>query len=341
MANDTVSANGHEAQSGRWRSAFCAVFAALAGLTAPTAKAEMPPVIEWYLIDLPPIQNTTGELRGQGYTDLIRWRLIAELDGYRHVLRNSNVHRMLHDIKAKPNICNPAFLHTAEREQFMVYADPLHAQFPNGAAALKSSQESVLRDYLDSDGRLDLDALVDDEVGVVAVQAGRSYGPGLDEIIARADQRNQLFVITANRPIETKFGLLAADRALVSLLYPYEYAYVLRNADTVSLYDFLPVKGNVPYTLNHLACSRSPLGVAVIEASNRIIAQERDGYFAAAYRRWLPESLLPLHEAHHLDAFGSPLQPQRFEIQPGDEFIAECMLDGGAWYRGSCQKTDH
>ncbi len=48
-----------------------------AGL-APAQAAE-PATIEWYMIDLPPIQILNGALRGKGYTDKIRWRLIAGL----------------------------------------------------------------------------------------------------------------------------------------------------------------------------------------------------------------------------------------------------------------------
>lgn len=308
---------------------------------ATAAKADELPLIEWYMIDLPPIQNATGVLRGRGYTDWMRWRVIANLDGYRHTLRNANVQRMLHDIRNKENICNPAFLWTAERQEYMIYADPLHVQFPNGAVVMKSRLGSDFKNYVDSTGVLAVADLISDGGGAVVVQSGRSYGSALDRIVATAKEADRLVVVTGNLPVESKLGLLSAGRAAVALLYPYEFAYSLGlGVDTeASPYAFFPVEGSTNYTLNHLACSRSALGEAVIAAANPVIAQERDSYFAAAYRVWLPESLLERHAAHHLDAFQVPLQAQAFVPRIGDDTIAECLLDGGTWVRHTCQSA--
>lgn len=292
------------------------------------------PLIEWYLIDLPPIQNATGESRGLGYTDLMRWRLIARLDDYRHVLRNSNVHRMLSDIKTKPNICNTAFLKTPERETFMAYATPLHAQFPNGAMVLKSRLEE-LAPYLDR-GVLDVSALIGSG-GRLVVQSGRSYGRILDQAVAEAEERQQLIVITTNLPVEGKIGLLAAHRADVALLYPYEYAFFLGDTVLAEDYEFFQAAGETGYTLNHLACSRSDLGEEVVATVDPLILRDRDGYFAAAYRKWLPPSMLPRHADHHLDAFGVPLEAHSSVMPTAEQAIADCMLDGGTWYKGDCR----
>lgn len=303
------------------------------------ASAEPPitdeaPLIEWYMIDLPPIQNATGDRRGQGYTDLMRWRLIAQLNDYRHVLRNSNVHRMLSDIKIKPNVCNTAFLKTPEREQFMAYATPLHAQFPNGAVVLKERLAEEYSQYIEQ-GVVDVSALVR-AGGRLAVQSGRSYGRTLDKAVAEAERRGQLVVITANRPVESKIGLLAAKRVDVALLYPYEYTYFLADTVLTSDYEFLQTTGDTGYTLNHLACSRSDLGEQVITIADPLILQDRDGYFAAAYRRWLPQTMLERHAEHHGDAFGAIVGDDVGMMSQQDKLIADCMLDGGTWFRESC-----
>ena len=303
------------------------------------AGASTPQTIEWYMIDLPPIQNQTGEDRGAGYTDWMRWRLIAGLDGYRHVLRASNVHRMLHDIEAKPNVCNTAFLHTAERERFMVYADPLHTQLPNGVAVMRARLTDEYAHYLDIHGAFKLYEFADTAAGVVAVQSGRRYGPEIDAAIARAEQDERTFVITTNeRPMDAKFGLLRAGRVDVVPMYPFEKMYHLRDSPFADLVAFLPVAGPTVYTLNHMACSRSELGVAVIERANALIAEARDGYFAAAYRHWLPESMRALHASHHQQAFGVALSDQDFVPNVGDQRIADCLLDGGAWFNGICAR---
>ena len=315
------------------------VLALLLVTLSRVSAASSPQTIEWYMIDLPPIQNQTGVERGQGYTDWIRWRLVAGLDGYRHVLRLSNVHRMLHDLEIKPNICNTAFLRTEARERFMVYADPLHAQFPNGIAVQRMRLESDYAAYLDGNGAFEINALAQAGAGVIAVQSGRSYGAEIDAAIAHARKDDRVFTITTNhRPMDAKFGLLRAGRVDVLPLYPYEFSYHLRGSTFADTIAFLPVEGNAVYTLNHLACSRSALGDEVIAASNPLIAEERDGYFAAAYRHWLPDSMRPLHARHHHHAFGSDLVDQEFHPFPGDEFIAECMLTGGAWYNGACER---
>lgn len=311
--------------------------ALLIGAGTP-AVAQEPATIEWYMIDLPPIQIASGALAGRGYTDLIRWRLIAGLPEYRHELRIANVQRILADIRSKPNVCNPAFLRTPEREAYMVFAEALHAQFPNGAVVLRE-RSAEFAPYVNADGSLAVGRLLDSPAGAIAVQSGRSYGVVLDGLLGEAQQRSRVVTLTSNRPVEAKLGMLTHRRADLALLYPYELAHHLAgNSAEAARYDFLPVEGNGTYTLNHLACSASPLGRTVIERANPIVAAERD-YFAAAYRAWVPESILALHQAHHLKAFGRPLAPMPLNVPAIDEAIASCLMRGGTWHRDSCSAS--
>lgn len=322
----------HHKISGKWRSR---VISAVLILACPFARAADLPTIEWYLIDLPPIQIASGTLAGMGYTDKFRWRLIAGLPEYRHVVRIANVQRILADIRTKPNICNPAFLKTPEREQFMVYAEPTHAQFPNGAVVHKS-RRAELREFISEAGTLAVDKLIDGG-GTVAVQSGRSYGAKLDRMIDKARSESRLVMLTSSRPVEAKLGLLKRNRADATFLYPYELAYFLRNTGETEDYEFLPVDGNGTYTLNYLACSSSALGRQIVAASNRIIAAERGGYFAAAYREWLPTAILDLHAMHHRHAFSVSLVPAGASPGRADEEIAACLLAGKVWQRQKCE----
>jgi uncharacterized protein (TIGR02285 family) len=320
------------------RAVLCLLLAVM--LPAPALHAatgtEEPPTIEWYMIDLPPIQISSGALRGQGYTDVIRWRLIAGLTGYRHVLRMANVQRILADIKTKPNVCNPAFMRTPQREQFMVYSDPLHAQFPNGAVIVKSRREA-LAPFITADGALKIADLVSSGNGTIVVQSGRSYGVMLDGVLQTAQEQQRVVTLTSGRPVAAKLGLVDKGRVELALLYPYELAFHLASSRDLTQYEFLPVEGNGAYTLNYLACSRSPLGERVITEANPIIAAERDAYFSAAYRVWIPESILKLHATHHQQAFGSPLRAQALKVPAEDSAISTCLMDGGAWYQGKCE----
>ncbi len=263
--------NGFAAVCGAALSMMAVAVAAAAPLAADTAPASATPapapVIEWYLIDLPPIQIATGVLRGKGYTDRIRWRLIAGLPHYRHRIKLANVQRIVADIKAKPNICNPAFLRTPEREQFMEFGEATHAQFSNGAVVLKDRMDSLAR-YINADGALALDALLNAGNHSLVVQSGRSYGTALDSLAEKAKQSNQLTVLTSARPVEAKLGLLEKGRVAAAFLYPIELELTLRHTGQKNLYEYLPVVGNGLYTLNYLACSKSPLGKRVIEEAN-------------------------------------------------------------------------
>ena len=302
---------------------------------AAPPEAPEPPTMEWYMIDLPPIQISSGALRGQGYADVIQWRLIAGLPGYRHVLRMANVQRILADIKNKPNVCNPAFLRTPERNHSVVYSDPLHAQFPNGAVIVKS-RRAELAQFITPDGTLKISDMVASGKGTIVVQSGRSYGAMLDGVLQTANEQQRVVTLTSGRPVTAKLGLLDKGRVEVALLYLYELAFLLTSSRELTQYEFLPVEGNSSYTLNHLACSASPLGEKLVAAANRIIATERDTYFSAAYRAWIPESALKLHAAHHQEAFGTPLRVQALEIPAIDAAISSCLLGGGSWYGQQC-----
>lgn len=336
MATSTLSST----RAGCFLTRRTSILLATASLLAASfgVRAAEPPTIEWYMIDLPPVQILSGALRGKGYTDRIRWRLIAAgLTEYRHVLRIANVQRILADIKAKPNVCNTAFLRTPEREQFMVFAEPLHAQFPNGAVILKQRHGEIQR-FITAEGTLAVDALIDQGKGTLATQSGRSYGVVLDGLAEKARQQNRLVVLTSSHPVESKLGLLKKRRAEAALLYPFELSFHLANTSEEALYEFLPVEGNGTYTLNYLACSKSPLGEQVIAEANRLVAAERN-YFAATYREWLPPSILTLHEVHHRAAFKAPLRVETLKTEVTDEAIATCLLGGGAWYRKQCEAS--
>jgi uncharacterized protein (TIGR02285 family) len=299
----------------------------------PAAPA---PIIEWYLIDLPPVQIATGSLRGKGYTDRMRWRLIAELSNYRHRLKLANVQRIVADIKTKPNICNPAFLRTPEREQFMEFAEPTHAQFSNGAVVLRQRISSLER-YITPEGELQVDAMLD-AGSHLAVQSGRSYGAELDGLAEKARKGNHLVVLSSTRPVEAKLGLLEKGRVDAAFLYPIELELTLRHTGQQNLYEFLPVTGNGSYTLNYLACSKSPLGKQVVEEANAIIIRERDGFFASAYREWLPAGNLKMHGTFHQGAFKQPLRNAATtkSDQLLDDAIAACLLEGGMWHKRAC-----
>jgi uncharacterized protein (TIGR02285 family) len=323
---------------------MCAAAFSMVGLSTTTVvmaadSAANVPVIEWYLIDLPPVQIATGSLRGKGYTDRMRWRLIAGLSNYRHRLKVANVQRILADIKTKPNICNPAFLRTPEREQFMAYAEATHAQFSNGAVVLRQRLNSLER-FITPDGSLRVDAMLESG-GVLATQSGRSYGAPLDALAEKARQANNLVVLSSTRPVEAKLGLLEKGRVDAAFLYPIELELTLRHTGQQNLYEFLPVVGNGVYTLNYLACSKSVLGKQVVEEANPIILRERDGFFASAYREWLPASNLKMHASLHQSAFGQPLSnaPLNKGDQLLDDAIASCLLEGGVWYKRSCESS--
>lgn len=319
----------------------CIGAALIAAVAAPLAhgaepSSAPPPVIEWYLIDLPPVQIATGDLRGKGYTDRIRWRLIAGLSNYRHRLKLANVQRIVADIKTKPNICNPAFLRTPEREQFMEFSEPLHAQYSNGAVVLKQRLGSFER-FITPGGELQVDAMLA-AGGQLAVQSGRSYGTELDSLAEKARKSNHLVVLSSTRPVEAKLGLLEKGRVDAAFLYPIELALTLRHTGQENLYEFLPVAGNGSYTLNYLACSKSPLGKRVIEEANALVGRERDGFFAGAYREWLPAGNLKMHAGFHQSAFKQPIRngaPAKSE-QSLDETIAACLLEGGTWHKRGC-----
>jgi uncharacterized protein (TIGR02285 family) len=302
---------------------------------SPTA-----PVVEWYLIDLPPVQIASGSLRGKGYTDRMRWRLIAGLNNYRHRLKLANVQRILSDTKSKPNICNPAWLRTPERESYMAFSEPLHIQYANGAVVLKSRLHSYTS-FINADGALAVDALLASTKGNLAVQAGRSYDAALDTLAEKAKQTNQLIVLTSARPLDAKLELLQKARADVAYLYPIELELATKHTGQSDMFEFLPVVGNGIFTRNYLGCSNSPLGRQVVADANTIIERERDGFFATAYREWLPASNQKMHAAAHQNAFGHPLRltPEDKAAQRLDDRIAACLLDAGTWFRGQCEPS--
>ncbi len=257
-------------------------------LLAPTtlfAKEKM----YWMEAVAPPFFIHEGELKGQGYEDLITDILKENLPQYDHVSMQANISRHYQQWKQGEPACSLAMYKTEEREEFALFSIPSVFTLPpvliikkEQFAAFGGKKTVSLKDVLASNNF------------IIGRAAKRSYGPAFDEILNTYGNQDNLFSYEGPELSLNLFKMLLAGRVQAMPGLPEEAMYL---AETMGLRDqimTLSVKENLvdhEPMLTYVACSKNEWGAKAIAAINKVLEEQRPTErYRAAYERWLDES---------------------------------------------------
>ena len=262
-------------------------------LAAGVCQAQIEPkTIVWMRSNFTPVTIVEGPEQDQGYVD--RWLALVEnrLADYRYHRVTATTQRTQEEMKARPNICSPAFLKTPQREALFAYSKPYLQMLPNGMVTTHAKLDAMKR-FLDPSGQLRLDALLGSGRFRVAAQAQRSYGAAIDQALTAHDRavsrQHQQKTLTSS------LKAMATSRADFDgyLGYAIEFEYYARQLDTgYKPFVFLPVAGQPLLLPAYMACSRSAEGEAFIRRVDALMDDPAvQQQTAAYYRAWLPLSV--------------------------------------------------
>lgn len=270
-----------------WRIVFMLACSAVASAAEPL------PEILWHRPDYPPTFILSGPWKDQGFGDRRELDLIKALSGYRHRRMPSNVSRLMQEYQLRANVCTTALLKTAEREQRVIYSEPVLEQLPNGLITLLK-YKADFEPFLNERGEVKLAALVQSGKVRISVAADRSYGATIDAALQAGHQSGAVRAFFKGDIFASGLQRLGQQGEVDATLgMAIEMNWVIgRLGLPEKEYWFVPIAGETGLVRTYVACSRGTQGQAIIDEVNRLLRTTgMRAEFAHAYMEWLPENL--------------------------------------------------
>lgn len=243
----------------------------------------------WMEAVAPPFFIHEGDLKGQGYEDLITDILQENLPQYDHVPMMANISRHYMQWKQGEPACSLAIHKTPEREAFALFSIPSVFTLPHVLiikkeqfAAFGGKKIVSLKDVLASNDF------------VIGRAAKRSYGEAFDDLLNTFGNQDNLFSYEGPELSLNLFKMLLAGRIQAMPGLPEEAMYLAEKMGIRDQIMTLSVKENlVDYEpmITYVACSKNEWGTRAITAINKVLKEQRPTErYRAAYERWLDES---------------------------------------------------
>ena len=252
-----------------------------------TIAAEEGNDIKWVLTGLPPKLIPDGPLRGTGFGEQQVAFLSKHLPQFSHRLETASPSRLWHEMQTDKGVCSIDIADLPERETWAVFT---RHRTSNPPFRLLLLQERVpdFAEFRDEDGMIDLDLLAKSDQFSGIYVSNRHYMPQVNHFIDDPSRKARLQSVISPTRI---FEMVAKHRADFSFAAVTEMNYF--NADTAAAATggkplaMLAIKGGTERVFGHIACSRDPLGLKLVEAVDRLLDQEGMwNEFLAPERRW-------------------------------------------------------
>jgi len=234
-----------------------ALLLALIALFPVAVRAES---VTWLMFDAPPMYIRSGPLANQGSSDKVVRLLSAALPRYEHKLRPTVFARAWYDIEHEDGVCMVGAAQTAERERIAKFSRAIYNSSGNRLIALKAKSERFAK-VKNADGRIDLSLLGAESDLRGAFAPKRSYGPSVSRFINQSEKKVTLESVPNEYQL---FNLLTHDRIDYFFAYGAEVQYYRQIYNIQEPLTLLPVAGDDTRIDAHVACSKQPLGSAII-----------------------------------------------------------------------------
>ncbi|MFH1805454.1 MAG: transporter substrate-binding domain-containing protein [Pseudomonadota bacterium] len=218
----------------------------------------------------PGFVETPNGLEGfAGYT--LRW-FQEHLTGYHHQTTVMPLARTIADMRNGSFACWAGLIKTEERANFVTFSDVIAVNLPV-SVIIRAEQLPLFTPYLNDDGALSLQRLLQNTALNTAIRGSRSYGPTIDDMLKHTNLMRNVRQ-TANDDMFLE--LLALGRLDWVLYYPAEMYHYRASADTHTYLISIPII-EAPDPLNiHVGCTKNPVGMVVINDINTLIAARPD-----------------------------------------------------------------
>jgi len=226
-------------------------------LLAQPAPAEL----HWLVIALPLVHELPGSGARPGFLDrLLNEVIIPGLPGYKHSIEVLPFERRNRMLAEDELACVPGLLRTPDREGRWRYAAaPVVTMLASGIYALKDGA-AKFKAYEDANGAIELGRLLEDRQLTLGAALGRSNGPVVDALLAKAGA-SRVSIAAGPQPVLTLGRMLIARRFDGMLGQPYEIAAVAKTLNMPEdRFRFWPISEQPPLQSIYIACHRGQQG---------------------------------------------------------------------------------
>ena len=224
--------------------------------------------VDWLVFDAPPMYIREGPLANQGSSDEAIALLTSRLPNYRHRTTLTTFARAWYQIRHSDGICIVGVSKTPERESFAKFSESIFNGPGNVVVTLTENKPKFLG-FLNGEGRLDLQRLDKDSLLTGAYASSRSYGHAVSDYLSTQDHHAKIEAFPNEFQL---FNLLMSQRVDYFFAYKAELNYFKTINNINTDFSVLPIEGDhIPVTA-YVACSDQPLGRAVIDDVNGLLA---------------------------------------------------------------------
>lgn len=258
--------------------------------------------LAWMEAVAPPFFIHDGELKGQGYEDLITDILKGNLPQYQHSHMKANITRHYQQWKQGEKACSVGMYKTPERLEFTYYSIPSVFTLPPVLIIHKDRFQAFGGNKMVS-----LAKILQDGKLIIGRSNNRSYGIEIDTPLKTYSTEKNTFVYEGQELSLNLFKMLQAGRIDALPGLPEEAMYM---AETMGIRDQIMTlaieenQGNPEGSLSYVACSKNGWGKTAIETINQVLrAQRPTEKYRAAYERWLDPSSIEGYRKLYQDVF--------------------------------------
>jgi len=261
------------------------IIAGCLGSSLPLGLAAASPTntISWMQADLPPQFILEGELAGQGWADRQMNDLFPLLPGFDHRLVQGSLSRIWYEMAHRDGVCFDGAARSVQRDAFALYSRrPIIA--PTYRIIIRATDLARFRASFTAGGAIDLDRLAGQDGLTGGYTASRAHFPAIDRFIENEKRRVRLE--TAISPSQL-FNLLHGKRLDFIIASPVETPYYKARFHLNDEFASLRVKDGPPSIRGYIACSKGPVGRALIKKIDGLLADEsRWSAYMEPLRRW-------------------------------------------------------
>jgi len=246
--------------------------------------------IHWNTVSFPPALISKGELKNQGYFDIVRNEIIKDLNFYKHVVEFGNSKLALTNLKRLKNGCFSGLNMNKKRKKFIHFSQPIIYSLPN-EITIKKSSFSKFKKYLTSNNEMDLLKLLRDDALMLGYVDSRAYNSYVDELLEDFKLNKKVFARKSTGLTKGLLQMLARSRVDYIIEYPTMVTYHQKKYEIDSEFFHFPIK-NASEVINvYVGCSKTKVGNKIISDIDEVIKKKKN-YFMDVYKKWVPRNAL-------------------------------------------------
>jgi len=263
--------------------------------------AEPASPVHWLVLDFPPYEIHSGADNGDGLMDHYLQSVIQRLPQFQHNIDVVGFQRRDALMKTTQPSCTVSRFSTPDRARYAVFAQrPFMYLLPPRLVATRNIADS-LRSAVEHD-TVSLAQIMNSGQYLLGIYPARHFGDAidhqLDEIRADYPAAIRDYQETGTSSIFDLLNIMAQGSFNTTLAYTVEAEYLRRTHPALPAFDYFPITGATSLLPLHISCNKTEVGLAVIEAVDKL--NQHDAAALQAQRDL--ESLLPAEEKRRYEA---------------------------------------